>query len=163
MKLATLCYLKNGGKTLMIHRIKKENDMHQGKWNGLGGKLDPGETPEECVIREVREESGLAIVDPLLKGFLTFPGFANDEDWYAFVFLARKFKGHLIDSKEGVLRWINDEELLSLDLWEGDLIFLPWLERPGFFSGKFVYQDGQLKDYSVLFYGNQFDEGKDFE
>jgi 8-oxo-dGTP diphosphatase len=152
MKLATLCYLKRGGKTLMIHRIKKENDIHQGKWNGLGGKLDPGETPEECVIREVYEESGLTIFRPYLKGLLTFPKFANDEDWYAYVFLASEFEGHLIDSKEGVLKWIDDEDLLKLDLWAGDYIFLPWLERPVFFSGKFVYQDGQLIDHSVVFY-----------
>ena len=152
MKLATLCYLKMDGKTLMIHRIKKENDMHQGKWNGLGGKLNPGESPEDCVIREVREESGLIISDPLLKGFLTFPGFANDEDWYAFVFVARKIVGQLTESEEGVLKWIDDEQLLNLDLWEGDLIFLPWLERPGIFSGKFIYRDGKLVEHSVIFY-----------
>ena len=152
MKMATLCYLKGEGKTLMIHRIKKENDMHQGKWNGLGGKLDPGETPEECVIREVREESGLTIVDPILKGLLTFPKFAEDEDWYAFVYLAREFRGQLIDSNEGVLKWIDDEQLSLLDLWAGDLIFLPWLEHPGFFSGKFVYLAGELVEHSAVFY-----------
>lgn len=152
MKLATLCYLKVGGKTLMIHRIKKENDMHQGKWNGLGGKLDPGETPEECVIREVREESGLTIKEPRLKGLLTFPQFANGEDWYAFVFLARDYEGQLIDSAEGVLKWVDDEQLLKLDLWAGDYIFLPWLEQPGFFSGKFVYRSGQLIEHKALFY-----------
>ena len=152
MKLATLCYLKMDGKTLMIHRIKKENDMHHGKWNGLGGKLNPGESPEDCVIREVREESGLIISDPLLKGFLTFPRFANDEDWYAFVYVARKIEGQLIESEEGVLKWINDEHLLNLDLWEGDLIFLPWLERPGIFSGKFIYREGKLVEHSEVFY-----------
>jgi len=67
MKLATLCYIRRGGKTLMVHRIKKPNDMHQGKWNGLGGKLDPGETPEECAIREIFEESGLHARDPQLR------------------------------------------------------------------------------------------------
>jgi 8-oxo-dGTP diphosphatase len=152
MKLATLCYLKMDGKTLMIHRVKKENDMHHGKWNGLGGKLNPGESPEDCVIREVREESGLIIIDPLLKGFLTFPKFANDEDWYAFVFVARKIEGQLIESEEGVLKWIDDEHLLNLDLWEGDLIFLPWLERPGIFSGKFIYREGKLVEHSEVFY-----------
>ena len=156
MKLATLCYLKADGKTLMIHRIKKEDDMHQGKWNGLGGKLDPGETPEECAIREVFEESGLTIVDPILKGILTFPKFAKEEDWYAFVFLAHKYRGQLIESSEGVLKWIADEHLLSLDLWAGDLIFLPWLERQGFFSGKFVYQNGKLVEHSVVFYEDPF-------
>ena len=152
MKLATLCYLKMDGKTLMIHRIKKENDMHQGKWNGLGGKLNPGESPEDCVIREVHEESGLIISDPLMKGFLTFPRFANEEDWYAFVFVARKIEGQLIESDEGVLKWIDDEQLLNLELWEGDLIFLPWLERPGIFSGKFIYREGKLVEHSVIFY-----------
>lgn len=152
MKLATLCYVRRDGHTLMVHRVKKENDMHQGKWNGLGGKLEAGETPEECAIREIYEESGLRVTDPTLKGFLTFPAFANDEDWYAFVFLARDFTGELIDSPEGVLEWIDDDRLLSLDLWEGDRIFLPWLERPGFFSGKFVYKDGRLVSHSVVFH-----------
>ena len=157
MKLATLCYVKANGKTLMIHRVKKADDMHQGKWNGLGGKLDQGETPEECVIREVYEESGLRISKPLLKGVLTFPKFARDEDWYAFIFVAHQFVGHLIDSNEGVLRWIKDEQLLDLELWEGDRIFIPWLERPGFFSGKFIYQAGKLVDHSVVFYNKPND------
>lgn len=152
MKLATLCYVKADGKTLMIHRIKKENDMHHGKWNGLGGKLDPGESPEECVIREVFEESGLKIVAPRLKGVLTFPKFAKNEDWYAFIFVAHEFYGQLIDSNEGVLRWIDDGRLLDLDLWEGDNIFIPWLDQPGFFSGKFVYQAGKLIEHKVVFY-----------
>ena len=89
MKVATLCYIRRADKTLMIHRIKKENDMHAGKWNGLGGKLEPGETPDECAAREIREESGLVIANPMLKGILTFPMFDGDEDWYAFVFLVR--------------------------------------------------------------------------
>ena len=118
----------------------------------MGGKLNPGESPEECVIREVREESGLTIMDPLLKGFLTFPKFANDEDWYTFVFVARKIEGQMIESNEGVLKWIDDDLLLNLDLWEGDLIFLPWLELPGIFSGKFIYHDGKLVEHNVIFY-----------
>jgi 8-oxo-dGTP diphosphatase len=157
MKLATLCYLKAEGKTLMIHRIKKANDMHQGKWNGLGGKLLPGESPEECALREVHEESGLVIVNPLLKGILTFPKFANDEDWYAFVFVVHEFQGELIDSNEGDLEWIQDEHLLKLELWEGDRIFIPWLEQPGFFSGKFVYRAGKLIDHSAVFHDHNED------
>lgn len=152
MKLATLCYVKQSGKTLMIHRIKKANDMHHGKWNGLGGKFEPGETPEECIIREVREESGLTIINPTLKGFLTFPLFSKDEDWYAFVYVARQFEGTLINSNEGELAWIDDEKLLSLPLWEGDLVFIPYLDVEGFFSGKFVYKEGQLVDHSMVFY-----------
>lgn len=152
MKLATLCYVRRAGQTLMIHRIKKANDMHQGKWNGLGGKLDPGETPEECAIREIREESGLTARNPILKGVLTFPGFANEEDWYAFVFVVREFEGQLIDPEEGYLQWIDNSRLLELPLWEGDLIFIPWLEQPGFFSAKFTYHEGKLVDHSVVFY-----------
>jgi 8-oxo-dGTP diphosphatase len=152
MKLATLCYVKNKGKTLMIHRIKKDNDMHMGKWNGLGGKFEEGETPEECAIREVYEESGLVVTNPQLKGILTFPGFSNDEDWYAFVFLIHDYQGELVDSSEGILKWIDDSALMQLNLWEGDRIFLPWLERPEFFSGKFVYHDGELISHQVAFY-----------
>jgi 8-oxo-dGTP diphosphatase len=136
----------------MIHRIKKTNDMHQGKWNGLGGKLEPGETPEECVIREVREEAGLLVKKMVFKGFITFPGFADDEDWYTFLYVIDTFEGELIDSPEGNLAWIDDADLLNLNLWEGDKIFLPWLEKPGFFSAKFTYRDSQLIDYEVTHY-----------
>ena len=152
MKLATLCYLRRNGKTLMVHRIKKKNDMHAGKWNGLGGKLEPGETPEECAVREIMEESGLRVFNPVLKGVLTFPAFSNDEDWYAFVFLAYEFEGELIDSPEGDLKWIDSSELLNLNLWDGDRIFLPWLDRQGFFSGKFIYKDGRFIEHQVVFY-----------
>ena len=152
MKIATLCYVRQAGQTLMIHRIKKQNDMHQGKWNGLGGKLEPGETPEECAVREIYEESGLKVRNPLLKGLLTFPGFANEEDWYAYVFIAREFEGELTESAEGYLAWIPDSKLLELNLWEGDLIFLPWLDQPGLFSGKFTYRDGRLVSHSVIFH-----------
>ncbi len=152
MKLATLCYLRQNGKTLMVHRVKKPNDIHEGKWNGLGGKFEPGETPEECARREIFEESGLRANKLALKGLLTFPLFARDEDWYAFVFVASELEGSLIDSPEGDLQWIEDAKLAELNLWEGDRIFLPWLDRPGFFSGKFVYQDGKLVEHSAVLY-----------
>lgn len=136
----------------MIHRIKKQNDMHAGKWNGLGGKLEPGETPEECARREIWEESGLKVENLHWKGFLTFPQFSNQEDWYAFVFVAEADQDEVIDSAEGQLRWIPNHELLELNLWEGDRVFLPWLDQPGFFSAKFIYQDKKLVDYEVSFY-----------
>jgi len=136
----------------MIHRIKRENDMHMGKWNGLGGKLEPGETPEECAIREVLEESGLKVRNPKFKGLITFPGFANEEDWYTFIFVIEHFEGELIDPSEGYLEWIEDTKLLDLPLWEGDHIFLKWLDRPGFFSGKFIYKNGKFIEHSVVFY-----------
>jgi 8-oxo-dGTP diphosphatase len=152
MKLATLCYIRHDGKTLMVHRIKKENDIHQGKWNGLGGKFEPGETPEECAIREIFEESGLVVQKSVMKGFLTFPGFKDEEDWYAFVFVVTDFSGELIDSPEGNLKWIDDDALLQLNLWEGDRYFMPWLDQPGFFSGKFTYKNNQLIEHSVVHY-----------
>lgn len=155
MKLATLCYVKNSGQTLMMHRIKKPEDMHAGKWNGLGGKLLPGETPEQCAVREVEEESGLRMIDPLLRGVLTFPAFDDIEDWYVFVFVAYRFTGELIDSSEGVLAWIDDDRLLDLNLWEGDRIFLQWLDRDAFFSGHFIYREGRLLEHTVTFYGEQ--------
>jgi len=136
----------------MVHRNKKENDMHLGKWNGLGGKFEPGETPEGCAIREIYEESGLTVRNPLLKGFITFPGFANDEDWYAFVYVVTDFEGHVIDSPEGELAWVEDAALLDLNLWEGDRIFIPWLDRPGFFSAQFVYKHNCLQRHEVVFY-----------
>jgi 8-oxo-dGTP diphosphatase len=155
MKLATLCYLRANGQTLMMHRIKKQGDMHAGKWNGLGGKLLPGETPEQCAIREVKEESGLTLVNPQWRGLLTFPAFNQNEDWYAFVFVGHNFSGELIDSDEGVLAWIDDDKLLDLNLWAGDRIFLPWLDQEYFFSGQFVYQDGELVAHNAVFYTPQ--------
>ena len=95
MKLATLCYVEKDGQYLMLHRNKKANDMHKGLWVGLGGKFEAGESPEECVIREVFEESGLRIQNPTLRGFLTFPGFFGEEDWYVFMFVAKNFTGEV--------------------------------------------------------------------
>jgi 8-oxo-dGTP diphosphatase len=149
MKLATLCYVRRNGKTLMLHRVKKPDDIHEGKWNGLGGKFEPGESPEDCVIREIREEAGLELKAPALKGVLTFPDFAKGEDWYVFVFTASRFTGRLIDSDEGDLKWVPDRDLPKLNLWEGDKVFLPLLKRRGHFSGKFHYRDGRLLKHSV--------------
>ena len=152
MKLATLCYIQKDNKTLMLHRVKKEDDMHQGKWNGLGGKFEPGESPEECVIREIREECGLTLKNPILKGIMTFPQFSKGEDWWAFIFIAREFEGSLKESSEGDLEWIDNDKLFDLDLWDGDKIFIEWLKKKGFFSAKFIYKDGKLTKHSVVFY-----------
>lgn len=152
MKLATLCYIMKDNKTLMIYRNKKENDYHEGKWNGLGGKFEQGETPEECAIRELKEETGLTVYEPHLKGFITFPLFDKVDDWYVFVFTVKKFEGELIDSPEGHLEWIPDDKLPDLNLWEGDRIFIPWLFQDKFFSAKFDYTNGKFTGYSVEFY-----------
>lgn len=153
MKLATLCYVQKPGYTLMLHRVKKKNDMHQGKWNGLGGKLEPGESPEECAVREVLEESGLRCHNPRLRGFITFPAFDEIDDWYTFLFTLDDFEGELIDSPEGNLAWIANDELLGLNLWPGDRVFLPWVFQDALFSAKFVYEKGEFRSYEVTFYG----------
>jgi len=154
MKLATLCYVMDNktNKTLMIHRVKKKNDYHEGKWNGLGGKFNEGESPEDCVIREVKEEAGLKIVNPRMHGFISFPLFDEKDDWYVFIFTAEEFSGELIDSHEGNLEWILNENLTELNLWDGDKIFLEWLFQDKFFSAKFVYEEGKMKSYRVHFY-----------
>lgn len=151
-QLATLCYVRAAGRTLMLHRVKKTGDMHAGKWNGLGGKLEPGETPDACARREIREESGLSVGTLRLHGCITFPHFRGDEDWYVWVFSAGAPSGTLIDSPEGELAWIPDAELPDLNLWPGDRIFLPWLRRPDFFSACFVYTEGILASHHVTFY-----------
>lgn len=151
MKLATLVYLRRDGHTLMLHRVKRPDDIHAGKWNGLGGKFEPGESPEECVAREVREESGLTIENPRLRGLLMFPGFKGN-DWYVFVFTAQEFSGELKENGEGYLKWIPDAELESLPLWPSDHIFFPWLREDNFFSAKFVYEGDEMKGYEVVLY-----------
>lgn len=149
LKLATLVYLKQAGKTLMLHKAK---GYQKGKWNGLGGKLEKGESPEEAMRREVFEESGLKVEKALLKGFLTWPEFDGEDDWYAFVYVVTDFSGELRASEEGELEWIEDAEVMALNLYDGDRVFLPWLEQEGFFSAKFCYENGVFKDYEVTFY-----------
>jgi len=148
----SLCYVQKDGKTLMLHRVKKDKDIHQGKWNGLGGKFELGESPEECAVREIKEESGLDIRNPKLKGILSFPEFKHGEDELVFVFVADDFSGELIESDEGDLEWIDNDKLLSLNLWEGDKYFLTLLNKKGIFSGKFMYKDGRLLSHSITTY-----------
>ncbi len=154
MKLATLCYVidKKRNSTLMIHRVKKTNDYHQGKWNGLGGKFEFGESPEDCAKREIEEESGLIVKTLMLKGFITFPLFDGNEDWYVFLFTSDEFGGELIDSAEGNLEWIPNDKLTTINLWEGDKVFIPWLFEDNFFSAKFIYKNGHYIDHEVIFY-----------
>ncbi|MBV6494502.1 MAG: 8-oxo-dGTP diphosphatase [Turneriella sp.] len=153
MILATLCYIRNGGKTLMMHRNKRPTDVHFGKYNGLGGKFEPRESPEECVIREVFEESNLKIT-PRLRGIMTFPQFSNGRDWYCFLYTAEHFSGTVKkECPEGELVWVQDSEVLNLPLWPGDKIFLKWLNQEKFFSAKFNYLNGELINHTVEFYG----------
>ncbi|MBU1099429.1 MAG: 8-oxo-dGTP diphosphatase [Bacteroidetes bacterium] len=152
MILATLCYVQRDGKTLMLYRNKKENDYHEGKWNGLGGKFELGESPEECAIRELKEESGLNVKNLIMKGFISFPKFDKVNDWQVFVFVIDDFDGELIDCPEGELDWIPNNKLTDLNLWEGDKHFIPWLFQNKFFSSKFIYEDGKYISHTVNFY-----------
>jgi 8-oxo-dGTP diphosphatase len=153
MILSTLCYLQKENSTLMMHRNQKKSDYHLGKWNGLGGKMEPGETPEECVIREVFEESGLNLLKPKWAGFLTWPKFDGEVDWYAFVFTGTQFDGDLRKSNpEGSLEWVPNHRVMALPLWEGDRVFMKWILEDRFFSARFEYVEGELKDFQVRFY-----------
>jgi len=150
--MATLCYVRSGSKTLFMHRNKRPDDVHFGKYNGLGGKFEAGESPEECVMREVYEESGLR-VSPQLRGIMTFPKFSKNRDWYCFLFTAESTSEAVkSDCPEGDLVWIENKKILNLELWAGDKIFLSWLDQPYFFSAKFNYEDGELLNHKVIFY-----------
>ncbi|MGX7092727.1 NUDIX hydrolase [Hutsoniella sourekii] len=155
-QLSTICYLDNGKQLLLLHRNKKENDIHEGKWVSVGGKFEAGETPEACAIREIREETGL-IADKLdLLGFITFPDFKHDgQDWYSFVYRVSEFHGELIeDCDEGTLAWVDYQDVMKKPTWEGDYLYLEWiLNGSPFFSASFTYDlEGELADHHVTFY-----------
>ena len=146
--VATLCYVEEDDKILMLLRNKKENDMHEGKYNGLGGKAEHGEDPYTCVKREVKEEAGIEI-KPRYIGNITFENFMPNIDWEVHLFRAKGYQGNLIESNEGDLVWVKKEELLDLNLWDGDKIFLKYLFQDRFFFGKFKYDNGKVIDYNI--------------
>ncbi|MCD8335599.1 MAG: 8-oxo-dGTP diphosphatase [Clostridiales bacterium] len=140
----TLCYIEQNGCYLMLHRVKKKNDLNHDKWVGVGGKFEDGESPEECVCREALEETGLALIRPEYRGLVTF---VSDrwETEYMHLFMAKEFSGALTDCDEGTLEWVPKERVGQLPLWEGDHIFLRLLDEAGpFFSLKLVYQGDTL-------------------
>ena len=149
MKNTTLCYIEKDGQYLMLHRVKKENDLNHDKWIGVGGKFEDKESPEECVLREAKEETGLTLTDYRYRGIVTF---ASDE-WpteYMHLFTAHGFTGELIECDEGTLEWIDKKKLLELTLWEGDKIFLRLLDTDEpFFSLKLQYE-GDTLVYAAL-------------
>ena len=145
MKNTTVCYLEHGTQYLLLHRTKKENDENAGKWIGVGGKCEENESPEDCMLREVREETGLSVTQHRLRGVITFVSDAWEGE-YMYLFTASKWHGALTDCDEGELAWVERTDMLHLPLWEGDRIFLALLaeERP-FFSLKLVYQGDSLQ------------------
>ena len=144
MKNTTLCYIRRGDEVLLLHRIKKEDDENKGKWIGVGGKLEEGESPDECLLREVREETGLCLMSWRYRGIVTF---VSDrwEGEYMHLFTADGFEGELITCDEGELVWVPRAQIPALPQWEGDRIFLRLIEedRP-FFSLKLCYEGDRL-------------------
>lgn len=130
MQAATLVYIQQENKTLMLHRVKKQQDFHEGKWNGLGGKLEQGESPEDCVRREIQEEVGVTVEHMLFKGILTAPMFDGKQDRVIYIYLVDSFSGELQECNEGNIAWIPNEDLLGLNTREGDKHFLPLLFEP---------------------------------
>ncbi len=156
VQLATICYIDNGKEFLMLHRNKKINDIHAGKWIGVGGKLEPGETPDGCARREILEETGLTAEQMCFAGIITFPEFTPGHDWYTYVFKVKKFSGHIIDCNEGTLEWVPYDQVLSKPSWEGDHTFISWLlEDKPFFSASFTYKGEKLVDESVTFFDKE--------
>ena len=143
--VTTLCYLEKDNQYLLLHRTKKENDLNKDKYIGVGGHMEHGESPEECICREVLEETGLTISRPKLRGLLTFV--IDDIDEYTFLYTCDSFSGVMKDCDEGELVWVDKSKVESLPLWEGDKIFFRLLrERENFFSLKLNYQNDQLVD-----------------
>lgn len=144
MKLTTLCYIEKDDCYLMLHRVKKENDANRDKWIGVGGKFEAGEMPEECLLREVQEETGLTLTKYRFRGIVTF---VSDE-WeteYMHLFTADAYSGDLKACDEGELVWVPKTEIEQLNIWEGDKIFLRLLqENGGFFSLKLRYEGENL-------------------
>jgi len=148
----TLCYIEQDGKYLMLHRVKKENDMNHDKWIGIGGKLEAGESPFDCARREITEETGLTALSLKYRGVITF---VSDEygTEYMHLFHTKDFEGEIKEvCDEGNLEWIEKERLLSLPLWEGDKIFLDLLDKSvPFFSLKLCYHMETLTSHTLEF------------
>lgn len=152
---STLCYIEKDGKYLMLHRIKKENDINRDKWIGIGGKFEDKESPEDCVLREVYEETGLTLTSYSYRGIVTFISNVCETE-YMHLFTADGFTGNISDCDEGVLEWIDKKELYDLTLWEGDKIFLKLLDEDiPFFSLKLEYENDEL--INAVLNGSQID------
>ena len=152
--LATLGYILSpeGGQVLMVHRNKRPDDLHDGKYNGLGGKLDSGESVTDCMKREILEESGLTVEQLKLRGTISWPGFGKrGEDWFGFIFRIERWSGtpHT-GNHEGTLEWIALANVLNLPLWESDRLFLPMVfdESPAVFHGVMPYHAGRMVSWS---------------
>lgn len=143
----TLCYITRGDEVLMLHRIKKKNDLNEGKWIGIGGKFEEGESPDECLLREAMEETGLTLTSWRCRGVVTFLTTGPWEGEYMYLFTADGFEGELKTCEEGELQWVSRDFLDKLPKWEGDKIFLDllWQDAP-FFLLTLRYDGDKLVD-----------------
>ena len=146
MKQTTLCYLERGDEYLMLHRIKKKNDENHDKWIGVGGKFEAGESPEDCMHREIFEETGLTVTDYRYRGIVTFVSDIYETE-YMHLFTVTDWTGEARECDEGELAWIKKQKLFDLTLWQGDRIFLKLLQEDvPFFSLKLTYQGDELQE-----------------
>lgn len=152
MKNTTLCYIEKDNSYLMLHRVKKVNDENQDKWIGVGGKMEEGESPEECLLREVKEETGLTLTNYCYRGLVTFVS----NQWgceYMHLFTATEYEGEIKECNEGNLKWVPKSEVEHLNLWEGDKIFFRLLEENiPFFSLKLNYDGENLVSHNIKRY-----------
>ncbi len=152
MVVSTLCYLEKDNKYLMLLRNKKEKDVNEGKWIGVGGKCEKGESPEECVIRETFEETGIKLESLKMRGVMTFAS-EGWEDEYIFVYTSDKFSGHITECNEGELVWIDKDKIMDLNLWNGDRIFLDiMINSDKLFSIKLSYKGDDIVDKQLYVY-----------
>ncbi len=150
VKLSTLCYIEQDGKYLMLHRTVKENDINKDKWIGVGGHFEKGESPEECLLREVWEETGYTLTSWRYRGIVTFV-YGEDVVEYMSLYTADGFTGTPIACDEGELEWVEKSKIGELELWEGDRIFFELLENEQpFFSLKLVYNTDDVLEYAAL-------------
>ena len=149
--ITTLCYLEKNEKYLMLHRTKKKNDINKGKWLGIGGKLEAGETPEECLKREVQEETGYKLNSYEFRGLVIF-NYNNDEPLFMYLYTSSDFSGNQHECDEGNLKWIPKKEIFDLKLWEGDKIFLELLfKNTPFFYLTLNYENDNLLSSKLEF------------
>lgn len=153
MKMTTLCYIEKGGKYLMLHRTKKEKDINKNKWIGVGGHAEGTEGPEDCLLREVKEETGLTLTSYQFRGLITFISDMCEPELMC-LFTADAFEGNLTGCSEGELVWVDKKKVPELPTWTGDAIFLKLLldEEPRFFTLRLVYEGDTLVEHKLRFY-----------
>ena len=146
MKSTVLCYIEKDNKYLMLYRNKKNNDLNEGKWLGIGGHIEKGESIEQALLREVKEETGLTLLSYKKRGYIKFVNDDYEEEMY--LFTGSSFEGSLIDCVEGELHWIDKDKIFELSLWEGDIYFLkPLINGEEYFSIDLIYSKDKLISY----------------